>query len=205
MVDLLWRDEPDEGEAGSLSFPAVRSVGFTGTQRGLTPEQWDQLGQWLLRLHPTEANHGDCVGADAQFHRRVRELLPWARVVLHPPRVPDKRAFCQEDEEKRPLAYLTRNRAIVRASDFLLAAPAQREEKLRLGTWSTVRFGRSYSCPLHLILPARAIGGEQPQTTTTTPNQPQPQLHQTAPAFQRALFAFLTDQCQARGEGFPRS
>ncbi len=164
MLEQLWEDEPDGGEteAACPSGGVGRSVGFTGTQHGLTPGQWEELGEWLLRLRPSEAHHGDCIGADAQFHQRVRELLPQARVVLHPPRNPGKRAFCQGDEEKAPRAYLRRNRAIVRASDFLLAAPSQREEKLRSGTWATVRFARSRFCPLHLILPARALDGGQP-------------------------------------------
>jgi len=132
----------------------IRVLGFTGTQGGLTKCQCEQIAEALGQLAPGEVHHGDCLGADAQFHALVRELLPGTRVVIHPPRVLTKRAFCQGDEERAPRAYLTRNRAIVRESEMLLAALGEPQEKLRSGTWATIRFARKNSCPVHLVLPA---------------------------------------------------
>ncbi len=138
--------EPEALDSGGV-------VGFTGTQRGLTPPQRDQLAHWLQRLAPCEVHHGDCVGADAQFHALVRDLLPTTRIVLHPPRIEKKRAFCQGDEERPARAYLTRNHAIVRAGAALLAAPGEQREKLRSGTWATVRYARQQNRPVILVLP----------------------------------------------------
>lgn len=98
-------------------------------------------------------HHGDCVGADAQFHALVREILPDARIVIHPPLSDSKRAFCDGDETKEARAYLARNRDIVRDSDVLLAAPQSSEEILRSGTWATIRFARKRNHPVILVPP----------------------------------------------------
>jgi hypothetical protein len=49
--------------------------------------------------------------------------------------------------------YLDRNKDIVRETASLIAAPAEPEEQLRSGTWSTVRFARKQGKPVFLILP----------------------------------------------------
>jgi hypothetical protein len=148
-----------ETGANALSTPILPCggvLGFTGTQQGLTEPQIHLLVDALLRYAPREVHHGDCIGADAQFHDLVRKLLPLARVVIHPPTIAAKRAFCEGDEERASLAYLTRNRAIVRESQGLIAAPAEREEKRRSGSWATVREARKQNRPLLLILPEEA-------------------------------------------------
>lgn len=128
-------------------------LGFTGTQHGMATEQLTRVADLLRELRPARVHHGDCIGADTQFHALVRQVLPECRIVIHPPRVEAKRAFCDGDETKAPRAYLTRNRAIVRESQVLLAAPSEREEQLRSGTWSTVRFARQQNRTVHLVLP----------------------------------------------------
>ena len=128
-------------------------IGFSGTQYGLTEPQKHQIAGYLQLLQPREVHHGDCVGADAQFHSLVREMLPDARIVIHPPLNDGKRAFCDGDETKEARAYLTRNRRIVRESEILLAAPQAPEEVLRSGTWATIRFARKRSRPIILVLP----------------------------------------------------
>ena len=134
----------------ALSIKGV--VGFSGTQVGLTELQVHQITGYLRQLQPREVHHGDCVGADAQFHALVREILPKARIIIHPPLVDGKRAFCEGDETKEARAYLARNRDIVRGSEVLLAAP-QAPEVLRSGTWATVRFARKRNHPVILVLP----------------------------------------------------
>lgn len=131
----------------------VTVLGFTGTQHGMTAQQQEQVERLLRELRPECEHHGDCIGADAQFHALVRQVLPDCHIVIHPPRVETKRAFCDGDETKAPRAYLTRNRAIVRASQTLLATPHERQEQLRSGTWSTIRFAHQQNRTIHLVLP----------------------------------------------------
>lgn len=117
-------------------------IGFTGTQRGLSPGQATFLRSTLLEHNPTEFHHGDCVGADAEAHEIVRELLPQCKIIIHPPTVPHKQAFCHGDETRVNKPYLQRNRCIVDSVDLLIAAPWTNEEQLRSGTWATIRYAR---------------------------------------------------------------
>jgi len=43
-------------------------VGFTGTSQGMTRPQQEAVAALLLDPVPNEAHHGNCVGADAEFH-----------------------------------------------------------------------------------------------------------------------------------------
>lgn len=157
---------PETGEDTTLP-KAVDVLGFSGTQRGLTQGQQKQIAEWLQRLSPVEVHHGDCVGADAQFHELVIKLLPHTKIVIHPPRVEIKRAFCLGDEARPPRAYLTRNRAIVRASEAMLVAPVETEEKLRSGTWATWRFAKKQGRTVLLVLPDLVLPADDPTTNKT--------------------------------------
>jgi hypothetical protein len=55
--------------------------------------------------------------------------------------------------------YLARNKDIVRATEMLVAAPAQDIEQLRSGTWSTVRFARKMERAVWVILPTGTVRG----------------------------------------------
>lgn len=135
----------------------IDSVGFTGTQRGLARPQLENL-QWVLQgLNGRTFHHGDCVGGDAQAHRVARAL--GYRVVLHAPENPMKRAFCEADEVRAEAPYLVRNKNIVKAADVLVGCPGQMTEQLRSGTWSTIRYARSTSTRLIIILPDGSITG----------------------------------------------
>lgn len=126
-------------------------VGFSGTQNGTTREQEVWLAQRLLALAATELHHGDCVGADATAHRLGRFL--GLRVVIHPPLDESRRAFCPDADEVLPRKpYLDRNRDIVDACEVLLATP-DGPERLRSGTWSTVRYGRRVGKSVEVRLP----------------------------------------------------
>lgn len=128
-------------------------LGFTGTQRGMTDRQW-RVCQDLLkrRLRPVAAHHGQCIGADADFHDLCLTLeIP---VTLHPPTNRSKVAWCPGAVEiRRPRPYLERNREIVRACNTLLATPAQDEEQLRSGTWATIRYARKSKRDVVLVFP----------------------------------------------------
>jgi len=115
-------------------------AGFTGSRRGLTIGQVLLLENALISCEATELHHGDCVGADAQVHKIAKglDLL----VCIHPPKNDRYRAFCQGAGAMHPVrSYLRRNRDIVDACDVLIAAP-DGPERLRSGTWATIRYAR---------------------------------------------------------------
>ncbi len=115
-------------------------LGFTGTQQGMTEDQMTAVMRALQLLKPTHAHHGDCIGADAEFHGLVRGYVPTCRIIGHPPTKQDKRAFCDFDEVRPEAPYLTRNKHIVNECELLLATPDGFVEKRRSGTWSTIRY-----------------------------------------------------------------
>lgn len=139
----------------------VISYGFTGTQVGMTGAQRDRV--WKIMVDAVgeygrqgiEARHGDCIGADRDFHSICRTLGLW--IVGYPPVVSGKRAWCDFDSEREPREYLERNRDIVNASDVLVACPAGVVEELRSGTWSTVRYARKAGIPVMLVLPSGEV------------------------------------------------
>lgn len=127
-------------------------VGFTGTQRGMTDRQRGALRQLLERLQPAQFHHGDCIGADAQAHAMaVSANVP---VYVHPPTDIRKRAFTTDATSSFPARpYLERNHNIVDSVDVLVATPAQADEVLRSGTWSTIRYARKIGIDVIVLEP----------------------------------------------------
>jgi hypothetical protein len=136
-------------------------VGFTGTQSGMAMTQVVRVVQALTALRgagATHANHGMCVGADAQFHDLARPLgytlVGWPGVTNTGTVTLRARVAC--DEVMPVKFFLDRNRDIVHASSVLLVTPLTGREQLRSGTWATVRYARKVKLPLVLIDPAGA-------------------------------------------------
>lgn len=125
-------------------------IGFTGSRKGISRQQKEALLQILATLTPSEIHHGDCVGADREFHLMCRDLLPECSVVVHPPSDPKHRAFCEGDVTRAPSDYLARNRRIVAQSVLLVACP-NGPPTARSGTWYTVRQAVAAGRP-HLIV-----------------------------------------------------
>jgi len=140
-------------------------IGFTGTQKGLTVDQYStfiQLLKWYDEiLYITEFHHGDCIGADEEAHNLVHRLMDDTIIIVHPPINGSKRAFCKGDETRKQKDYLDRNHDIVDETELLIACPKESEEVLRSGTWSTIRYARKMKKKLRIILPnGRMIGDE---------------------------------------------
>ena len=139
---------------------ATLKLGFTGTQKGMNREQKRALVKHLLRWSKKydglEIHHGDCVGADAEFHELCKEYWPHSlQVILHPPLNESKRAFCESEGQIELPAkdYIARNHDIVDAVDGMLAGPKEEREQLRSGTWATVRYSRKTETPLIMLTP----------------------------------------------------
>jgi len=127
-------------------------AGFTGTQAGMTDDQYLALYKLLFKHGVTELYHGDCIGSDQQAYKIAKVM--GIRTVCFPPDKAQKRAFTVNDKTHPPLPYLERNCKIVDSSDILLATPKTDVMVVRSGTWYTVRKGiRKADYPVTVILP----------------------------------------------------
>ena len=127
--------------------------GFTGTRSGLTDSQKNNiitlLTNDILDGKSIEVHHGDCIGADKDFHDICNTLISDynklnkyidIKIIIHPPTQGAMRDFCKSDNVEQSLPYLQRNKKIVEASDILIACPYSKIEQLRSGTWATIRY-----------------------------------------------------------------
>ena len=134
----------------------MSAIGFTGTQEGLTKQQTQVLKEALeyyieLGWH-TQFHHGDCIGADREFHNLAKEYGFY--IVLHPPDISTKRAFCSDVRFTYPVKpYLERNHDIVNSSDVLIVCPKTKEEVIRSGTWATYRYANKLNKSILLVEP----------------------------------------------------
>lgn len=138
-------------------------IGFTGTQAGMTPEQQASAYQIVALSEATDLHHGDCLGADDQMDQIARELDLIRHI--HPPTNGSRRARCMPregvDVVYAPFPYLERNRAIVGASEAMIATPKETAEALRSGTWATVRYSRKQGKPLFIVWPDGTVSEER--------------------------------------------
>lgn len=122
--------------------------GFTGTRKGMNQTQKDIMGKVLAR-RVGEFHHGDCIGADAEAHDIA--MICGYRVTVHPPTDESLRAFKAGHIILPAEHYLARNRAIVHASNILIATP--HDNSGRGGTWYTIKYARSKGMDPIVIMP----------------------------------------------------
>jgi hypothetical protein len=140
------------------------TVGFTGTSRGMSAGQKVRVREYLSAIKQEfpaakiTFHHGLCIGADEQAARIAKELGYY--VVAHPgysPRNPEGRLFRSDfdgnDEVCPEKPHIPRDHDIVDGSQRLVAAPWTREEIVRSGTWTTVRYARKKGKPILMALP----------------------------------------------------
>lgn len=130
-------------------------VGFSGSRDGMSFPQKQYIETWISKnIHNIEeVHHGDCIGADAQFHKLCnRDRL---KIIIHPPSNPQKRAFCQSLDIRSEKPYLIRNDDIVNDSDILLATPSTVDNNyiLTSGTWYTIRKAKNLGKEVIVIYP----------------------------------------------------
>jgi hypothetical protein len=142
-------------------------LGVTGTDKGITRRQRKMFITVLDFLSktapPEELHHGDCIGADQQFHvlygKFVERFIGRHTIRIHPPINERARAWCTggygaEVKWYREKEYLERNDDIAKACDLLIAAPETMEYNvLRSGTWSTVRYAKKRGKPVIILWP----------------------------------------------------
>jgi len=143
-----------------FEIETAMKIGFSGTRKGMTSQQ-KQVMECLLSKLPkiTFAHHGDCIGADAEFHQACLNIH--IAIVIHPPSDNKNRANCIGfAEEMPPAPYLERDRRIVDSTELLIATPAGKEH-LRSGTWTTIRYARKRKKPVIIIEPDGSLACER--------------------------------------------
>ncbi len=126
------------------------SVGFTGTQAGMTGPQRALLRFLIVRAR--EFHHGGCVGADAEAHELARAEGRWIKI--HPCNIKSKRAHCSGANVVAAIRPpLARNHDIVDETDILIAAPRRMIPELRSGTWATVRYAQKTGRRVTILWP----------------------------------------------------
>jgi len=133
-------------------------IGFTGRREGMDESQLKKIIQLIedvIEDYPGEivtGLHGDCVGADAEFHTICREL--GLHVHQRPCTFESMRAYTDAEVIAEPKNPMSRNRDIVDDADIMLAAPpTQYEIKRGSGTWATIRYTRESYKELHVAYP----------------------------------------------------
>lgn len=124
-------------------------AGFTGTRRGMSPNQLAELSDLFFGnvRNITMGIHGGCVGADAEFHGLCRdygvctEIRPGYSV--KDPSDMSLRAGLKADRTRIPDTHFRRNRSIVNSCDFLIAAPYDLGRQTKGGTWYTIGYAKS--------------------------------------------------------------
>lgn len=118
----------------------------------MTTEQRRHCAALLAQWKPAELHHGDALGADAEMHTLAREA--GVRIVVHPANVPRHRAFSDGDRVHPPRAKTVRDRAVVDASDILLATPASPDvDGPDSGTWYTIQYALFVGCSVVVVWP----------------------------------------------------
>lgn len=114
----------------------------------------------------SHGHHGDCVGADYEFHNVAEygfgmgaSAAPTS-IVIHPPINEQFRAFCIGTDRREAKPYLNRNRDIVDECDVLIAAPKQTVKPASLrgqGTWLTVEYAHKQGKPVYIVFPDGSV------------------------------------------------
>ena len=126
------------------------TYGFTGTRNGLNENQKNQIIKLLDENNIKEVYHGDCVGANTDFHNLCQNKN--IKIIIHPPNISIMRSFCQSPNILKPKPFLDRNKDIVNNCDILIACPENDKEVLRSGTWSTIRYAKKINKPVLLFV-----------------------------------------------------
>lgn len=134
------------------------NVGFTGTRVGMNAKQKMTvkfLLDILLRTVNNVFHYGACVGADDEAAKIANEL--GYHIVAHPATglTPLARSMLAEPMGTvwKPKPALERNKDIVDVSEVLIAVPRTSEERLRSGTWATVRYARGLNKKIWFVNP----------------------------------------------------
>lgn len=143
----------------------MRHIAFTGTRRGMTPQQRLAFSIWIRdeREHnEITLHHGMCIGADAHAHR-IAEAHSCLTHGYPPINQDHADMSLNVDFIAEPGDFLIRDQWLIDASEILVAAPKGFEEERRSGTWATVRYARRSGKPVVMIWPDGTVELDSPK------------------------------------------
>lgn len=114
---------------------------FTGTQIGMTDFQKNQVIEFLKNWEYNEFIHGNCIGADADFHELVRKYIKNSNIITLSV-YKGKCANCKSDFNLIRNDYLARNREMVKSADYIIGCPKTNYPTKRGGTFYTLRYAQ---------------------------------------------------------------
>ena len=126
-------------------------IGMSGNRYGISDQAKATFQEFLDKHEISMAHHGDCLGADKEFHKIME--LNGILVTIHPPEKSALRAYCQSAKIMPVLPYLKRNHNIIDACEIFVAFPSGKTEVLRSGTWSAIRYARRIKRSIYLFYP----------------------------------------------------
>lgn len=128
-------------------------ISFTGSRTGMTDQQKLAVDEKLVGK-PSQVNHGDCIGADAEFHQIMyKKWEDNLRIDTFPGHIERYRAFCQPARVHRSRNTLERNRLIVMLAEVLVTTPKSEQEKISSGTWYTMEYAQERNVPIVVVWP----------------------------------------------------
>lgn len=140
-------------------------LAFTGTRAGMTPKQRLAVFNLVENLKPSTVLHGDCIGADTDFHKicmaiRGSIINPEPPFINLYPADHSARAHNEGYDTIYPAADdpLKRNLAMVKACDELIATPKEYVEIIRSGTWTTRRYAIKEKKVIYTVYPDGTVG-----------------------------------------------
>lgn len=149
-------------------------LGFTGTRKGMTPEQlatlnleMDNPGLDIDDNSPPKLIHGGAEGADETMDslccfrtQEPIEVYPctWERYQYWVNKDKFSTIINRIVHQVKP--PLVRNKIIVERAALMIATPYTMEEELRSGTWATLRYARKLNKPITIIFPDGSIQRE---------------------------------------------
>lgn len=134
-------------------------LGVTGSRSGITSRQSKWLNEFFDDNDISRLLHGDCEGADeaadtiAMKHGVKRWAMPGTDALGRSP----YRAYCAAEYIAEPRLYQVRNQYIVDNCELLVALPKS-VERVRSGTWATIRYARRVHRQHFIIYPNGVIG-----------------------------------------------
>lgn len=132
-------------------------VGFTGTRKGMTPEQTRAVTDILRRVKAHEIHHGGCRGADEQVHLIAKAM--GLEIVVRPMKDAGVNAGMYHGASMiyAPKKPLERNRDIIRAVELMVATPRSYTRPASLrgeGTWTTISYAiDEFRRETHIVYP----------------------------------------------------
>lgn len=130
-------------------------LAFTGTRQGLTKKQTENLKNFLERGKKKIklCLHGDCLGADEQFHNLVRNILDCQIWSYWVPGKWNAEKHKDSDKNFKRKNYLQRNREMVVHADLIIGFPKENKIANRGGTWYTISYAKVYDKRVGIFYP----------------------------------------------------